>query len=170
MLLLAAGRRRLLQGVTRAAQRWPRAFGGRVIGVVETTLEGSRAVNSWNASAAVGLLTVLLPLLAASTNYLLFVAFRLTLPPVAALLLLISLQVANTIVSVPGNLGVFHYVTVLTLGAYSVDHDTALAYAIVLYIVALVPKILAGAVLLICAPRALTAGMFVWRQSGLAKE
>ncbi len=107
-----------------------------------------------------------MPLLAASTNYLLFVAFRLPLPLVAALLLLISLQVANTLVSVPGNLGVFHYVTVLTLGAYSVDHDAALAYAIVLYIVALVPKILAGTVLLVCAPREMTAGMFAWRKAG----
>jgi uncharacterized protein (TIRG00374 family) len=170
MLFLAAGRRRLLQAITRAAQRWPRAFGRRVIGLVETTLEGSRAVDSWKASAGVGLLTILVPLLAASTNYLLFIAFRLTLPPVAALLLLVSLQVANTIVSVPGNLGVFHYVTVLTLGAYAVDRDAALAYSIVLYIVALIPKILAGAVLLACAPRALTAGMFAWRHSGPAKE
>lgn len=67
-------------------------------------------------------------------------------------------------VSVPGNLGIFHFVAVLTLGAYSVDHDAALAYAIVLYIVALVPKILAGAVLLACAPRELTAGLFARRQ------
>jgi uncharacterized protein (TIRG00374 family) len=166
ILFLAATRRWLLQCVRRAAQRWPRAVGRRVIDLVETTLEGSRAVHSWKASAGVCLLTILVPLLAASTNYLLFVAFHLTLPVVAALLLLVSLQIANTIVSVPGNLGVFHYVTVLTLGAYSVDRDAALAYAIVLYLVALVPKILAGAVLLVCAPRELTWGMFAWWHSG----
>ena len=170
ILFLSAGRRWFLHGVTRVAQRWPRVVGRRAIDLVETTLEGSRAVHSWKASAGVGLLSILVPLLAASTNYLLFIAFRLPLPLVAALLLLVSLQVANTIVSVPGNLGVFHYVTVLTLGAYSVDHDAALAYAIVLYVVALVPKILAGAVLMACAPRELTAGMFAWRHSGPAKE
>jgi glycosyltransferase 2 family protein len=166
ILFLAASRRWLLQCATRAAQRWPRAVGRRVVDLVETTLEGSRALDSWNMSAAVGVLSILVPLLAASTNYLLFIAFHLTLPLLAALLLLVSLQVANTIVSVPGNLGVFHYVTVLTLGAYSVDHDAALAYAIVLYLVALVPKILAGGVLLVCAPRELTAGMFAWRKAG----
>jgi len=166
ILLLAANRGLLLQSTARAARRWPQGIGRRLIDFLQTTLEGSRALHSWKASAAVGLLSLLVPLLGASTNYLLFVAFHLTLPFVAALLLLISLQIANVIVSVPGNLGVFHYVTVLTLGAYSVDHDVALAYAIVLYIVALVPKILAGAVLLVCAPRELTAGMFAWRRAG----
>ena len=58
MLVLAASRRWLLQGATRVAQRWPRPIGGRVIGIVETILQGSRAVHSWKASAAVGLLTV----------------------------------------------------------------------------------------------------------------
>ena len=42
----------------------------------------------------------------------------------------------------------------------------ALAYAIVLYLVALVPKILTGAVLLISAPRELTAGLVAWRRAG----
>jgi uncharacterized protein (TIRG00374 family) len=166
MLFLTASRRWILQAATRAAQRWPQPVGRRMIDLVETILQGSRAVHSWKASAGVGLLTILVPLLAASTNYLLFAAFRLPLPPAAALLLLISLQVANTIVSVPGNIGVFHYVTVLTLGAYSVDHDAALAYAIVLYIVALVPKIFAGTVLLVCAPREMIAGLFAWRKAG----
>jgi uncharacterized protein (TIRG00374 family) len=166
IFLLASSRRWLLQSVTRAARQWPWAVGQRVIGLVETTLEGSRAVHSWKAGAAVCLLTIVIPLLSAGINYLLFLAFRLALPFVAAMLLVIALQIANTIVSVPGNLGVFHYVTVLTLGAYSVDHDTALAYAIVLYIVAIVPKILAGAVVLVRAPRALTAGMFAWRKAG----
>ncbi|MEO8260880.1 MAG: lysylphosphatidylglycerol synthase transmembrane domain-containing protein [Acidobacteriota bacterium] len=165
ILFLAAGRNWLLQSATRATRRWPQPVGRRVISFVDTILQGSRAVHSWKASTSIGLLTLLMPLLAAGTNYLLFVAFGLPLPPIAALLLLISVQVANTIVSVPGTIGVFHYVTVLTLGAYSVDHDAALAYAIVLYIVAFVPKILSGAVLLACAPRGMITGMFAWRKA-----
>lgn len=47
-------------------------------------------------------------LLAASTNYLLFVAFGFELPVIAALFLLVVLQVGNNAVSVPGNIGVFH--------------------------------------------------------------
>jgi uncharacterized protein (TIRG00374 family) len=166
ILFMAASRNWIVPCVTRVAQWLPEAVGRRLIYLIETTLEGSRAVHSWKASAGVGLLSILVPLLAASTNYLMFIAFNLKLPVVAALLLLVSLQVATAIVSVPGNLGIFHYVAVLTLGAYSVDRDAALAYAIVLYIVAFVPKILAGAVLLVCAPRELTAGMFAWRKAG----
>jgi uncharacterized membrane protein YbhN (UPF0104 family) len=87
-------------------------------------------------------------MLAASTNYLLFFAFDLRLPASAAVVLLIALQVGNAIVSVPGNLGVFQYVTVLTLGAYSIDRDLAFAYSVILYLVSLLPKVVVGAVLM----------------------
>jgi uncharacterized protein (TIRG00374 family) len=166
VLVLAARRRWIMQGVIRGAAWLPSTFGRRLVHLAETGLEGSRVVSSWKASAVAGLLSLLVLVLAASTNYLLFVAFHLKLPLVAALLLLVTLQVGNTVVSVPGNIGVFHYITVLTLSAYSVDHQFALAYAIVLYAIAHVPKVLAGAVLLVCAPRELTAGMFAWRHRG----
>jgi len=54
-------------------------------------------------------LSVVILLLSASTNYLLFRAFHLTVPPVAALLVLLVLQVGSAPVSTPGNLGVFQY-------------------------------------------------------------
>jgi uncharacterized membrane protein YbhN (UPF0104 family) len=92
-------------------------------------------------------------MLAASTNYLLFFAFGLTVPAAAAIVLVIALQAGNSIVSVPGNIGVFQYVTVLTLGAYSVDRDVAFAYAVVLHVIALMPKVIAGALLLALGPR-----------------
>ena len=62
--------------------------------------------------------------------------------------LLVVLSVGASAVSVPGNLGVFHYLTVLALAVFSVDRDTALAYAVALYVVALMPKIVLGAVVL----------------------
>ena len=48
----------------------------------------------------------------------------------------------------PGNVGVFHYLTVLVLSAFSVDRQVAVGYALVLYFVALVPKIILGAYIL----------------------
>ena len=91
-------------------------------------------------------------LLAASTNYLLFVAFGFELPALAALFLLVVLQVGNSAVSVPGNLGVFHYLTILALAAYGIDRERALAYAIVLYAVALLPKIALGVLIMTVGP------------------
>ena len=50
-------------------------------------------------------------------------AFGFKLPAIAALFLLVVLQVGNSAVSVPGNLGVFHYLTVLALAVYGIDRE-----------------------------------------------
>ena len=107
--------------------------------------------------AALALSAVIL-LLSVSTNYLLFLAFRLTVPPVAALLVLLVLQVGSAPVSTPGNLGVFQYLTVLALGVYSVDRTTAVAYSVVLYVIAYGPKLVLGAWLLVRVTRDATVG------------
>lgn len=100
------------------------------------------------AMALVWVVTALTVGLAASTNYFLFKAFGLELPFSAALLLLVVLQFGNAPVSTPGNLGVYHYLTVLVLSAFSVDRRVAVGYAVVLYAVALGPKILLGTVII----------------------
>jgi hypothetical protein len=104
-----------------------------------------RDVRTLTAIAALSVLTLLA---AATTNYLLFKAFHLELPSVAALLLLIVLQVGTAPVSTPGRLGVFQYLTVLALSVYSVDRTQAVAYSVLLYAVALLPKLLVGGVML----------------------
>ena len=96
--------------------------------------------------AIIALLTALLPVTAAATNLLVLRSFSLPVPAVTAFVLLVVLQVGTAVVSVPGNIGVFHYLTVVTLAAWDVPKETAVATAIVLHAVALGPKILLGAV------------------------
>jgi len=83
--------------------------------------------------------------LSVTTNYLLFRAFNLSVPFAAALLVLLSLQIISAPISTPGNLGVFQYVTVLVLGVYRIDHSVAVAYSVVLYLIAYGPKLVVGA-------------------------
>ncbi len=123
----------------------PRAW---LVEKVSQGQEGLGALREWRTSLLLWALSVGILLLSALTNYLLFLAFDLSLPPVAAVFLLVVLSVGASAVSVPGNLGVFHYLTVLALAVFSVDRDTALAYAVALYVVALMPKIVLGAVVL----------------------
>lgn len=93
--------------------------------------------------------SIVVVLLSASTNYLLFLAFDLPLPITAAVLLLAALQFGTAAIPfVPGNVGIFHYVTALVLAFYGVDPVAAAAYAVVLYLVALGPKLLAAGGLL----------------------
>ena len=95
--------------------------------------------------AKIAVLTAVIPITAAATNYLVFRSFDLPVPAVTALVLLVVLQVGTAVVSVPGNVGVFHYLTVVTLAAWDVPQPTAVAVAIVLHIVSLGPKVVLAA-------------------------
>ena len=121
-------------------ERWQQSANSGVRGFTDglTALRSSAA-----GLAAVGL-SIALVIVAAWTNHLLFLAFGLHLPPVAALLLLVVLQVGAVPPSLPGKIGIFNYLTVVTLSLFAVDRGTAVCYSVALYVVALLPKILLG--------------------------
>jgi glycosyltransferase 2 family protein len=77
-------------------------------------------------------------------NYLLFHAFRLTLPISAALFLLLVLQVGISVPSIPGKLGVFQYLTILALVPFGIDRGMGLSYSLVLYLVVFGPHLVFG--------------------------
>lgn len=130
------------------AHRLPAWLGQRLERYGHQALDGLSALQDGWAQAGAWALSLVILILSASTNYCLFLAFHLPLSPVAALFLLVVLQVGNAPPSLPGKLGVFHYLTVLALSYFSVDQNAALSYAFVLYAVAILPKIVLGAALL----------------------
>ena len=90
-------------------------------------------------------------ILGAFTNYLVFLALELALPFWASLLLLVVLQVGTAVPSSPGRIGVFQYLAILTLSIFAVNKDLALGYSIILYLVVYVPILLIG-------------GYYLWRE------
>jgi uncharacterized membrane protein YbhN (UPF0104 family) len=147
-MALSVGGRRVLNGLNRIAHRLPTWLGSRLERFGHQALDGLSALRDWRAQVGAWGLSLIVLLLSASTNYLLFLAFRLSLPPGAALFLLLVLQVGNAPPSLPGKLGVFHYLTVLALSAFAIEQSVALSYAFTLYAVAILPKIVLGAILL----------------------
>jgi uncharacterized protein (TIRG00374 family) len=95
--------------------------------------------------AAVAVLSALIPVTAAFTNYLVLKSFDLPVPAIAAFVLLVTLQFGTAVVSVPGNVGVFHYLTVVTLATWQVPQPAAVATSIVLHLVSLGPKLILAA-------------------------
>jgi uncharacterized protein (TIRG00374 family) len=138
----------LLAWVERQLQRLPGAWGVRLTGHTRSILDGFSSVRYPWISFYVWSLSFLMMVVAAATNYILFIALDLRLPPIAALFLLVVLQIGIAPPSLPGKIGVFHYLVVLGLSVYSVDKSVALSYAIVLYVVAFLPKIVIGAIIL----------------------
>lgn len=103
-------------------------------------------------------LTLCIMASSASTNALVFKAFGLTVALIAALSMLVVLQLGTAVVSVPGNVGVFHFLTVWTLAQWEAPSSTARAVAVVLHLVSLRPKVLLAAPALIWLPARGAAG------------
>jgi uncharacterized protein (TIRG00374 family) len=81
-------------------------------------------------------------------NYTVFMALGLPLPFAAAPFLLIVLEVGIAVPSIPGKLGIFHYLCTLALGVFGLEKGAALSYAVLLYFVVFVPPSLLGALFL----------------------
>jgi uncharacterized protein (TIRG00374 family) len=88
--------------------------------------------------------TLLIVILGASTNYLIFLAFDLPLSFLPALFLLVVLMAGVSVPSVPGRFGVFHYLTVISLALFGVSKDLALVCGIVLHLITYLPTVLVG--------------------------
>ena len=83
------------------------------------------------------------------TNMLVILALRISLKGVqevflAALLVLMGLMLGISIPSVPGRVGIFEYVCVLSLAVFGIPQAAALTYGILLHAVVLLPSTLAG--------------------------
>jgi len=89
-------------------------------------------------------ISLLVWIVSAFTNYLVFLALGLTLPFWSSLLLLAVLQVGASVPSSPGRVGVFQYLVILTLSVVAVDKNVALGYSIVLYLVVYIPIVIIG--------------------------
>ena len=82
--------------------------------------------------------------LGTSTNYLVLAAMGLSLPAWAPLFLLVVLLVGVAVPSSPGQIGVFHYLTVLALSVFGVPKEVALGCGVVLHLIVYVPTVLIG--------------------------
>jgi uncharacterized protein (TIRG00374 family) len=107
---------------------------------------GWRALMHGPRAAAILALTAVVFVSSAATNYFVFQAFALPVRFFAAFVLLAVLQVGTAVVSVPGNVGIFQYLTMLVLASWGVSSSTALAVALVLHIVSLGPRVALGAI------------------------
>ena len=125
--------------------------GARSGGLIDRMLSQARlALSSLEALrrpprlAGLVVLTALIWILAWWTNQLAFQALGMELPPEAALLVLVVLQVGVSLPSLPGRVGVFEYACILALQSYGIDPATALSYGILLHIMVYIPVIAGG--------------------------
>jgi uncharacterized protein (TIRG00374 family) len=141
---------RLLEKLYPLFRRWP--IGERLAHLGRSGMNGLQAFRSNRASISAWLWSVLAYMLAVSTNYVLFAAMDIQLPAYVGLLLLVVIYLGAAPPSLPGKVGIFHGITVLTLTAFGVSASTALAYGAVLHLLIYVPPTLLGLSVLASQP------------------
>jgi glycosyltransferase 2 family protein len=82
-------------------------------------------------------------------NQLVLLAFGIHLPLTASLLVLVVLQAGISIPSIPGRIGVFEYICVLTLGVFGISQSAAFSYGVLLHSLVFIPPTLLGLFFLI---------------------
>jgi hypothetical protein len=88
--------------------------------------------------------TFLVWVTAIATNQLVLLAFGIHLSILASCLLVAILLIGVSIPALPGGIGIFEYLCVLALGMFAVTPEVALAYALILHFMILLPMILVG--------------------------
>lgn len=128
---------------------WLSTRGGRLGGwTAHVVTDVSNGLEAWRSAGHAGTVlawTILIFVLAAAGNQLMLRAFDLHLPLSAGFAILVVLQAGSVPPSLPGRLGIYNYLTVLTLSLYGVGRTEAATYSIALYFVAYVPKVVLGA-------------------------
>lgn len=153
--------------VTRIMRLLP-SFPGktRVERWVEALCVGMRGLRGARSQLALALLTATIWLVSVLTFYLTMLAFHIPAPIWASALGLAVTNLGMVVPSSPGYIGVFHYLVVLTLGAYGVEKELALGFSVVVHLVGLLPVSIFGAYSLWrCG-----LGLMDWRGAGRSTE
>jgi uncharacterized protein (TIRG00374 family) len=130
--------------------RWGRYIPGKmqpfILTQVRIGLSSLDVLRRQSEMFRLAIVTAVIWIIAVLTNHLVLQSLGLDLPMTASLLILIAMQVSIFIPSVPGRIGVFEYICILSLGVFGVSQTLALSYGILLHLVVYIPTIILGLV------------------------
>jgi hypothetical protein len=129
------------------AGRWMQAVLGRwprLLGAARSALAALDVWRDWRNMLVLAGWSLLIWAMTAFLNQLLLWCLGINVPLVAPLLLLVVLQIGVRVPSSPGSIGVFHYLSVVTLGLFGVERELALSYGVLLHLVTYLPPSLLG--------------------------
>jgi uncharacterized protein (TIRG00374 family) len=163
--LLSAGLLLGLGLVVGVGLRWREAFlgwlsertTGWLLRVSRALLDGLDALRSFRAGWRLWALSIVYWAAVMAVIGLVMRSVGLHVPLGALLALLFVLQIGVRLPSLPGNVGIFEYLGVVTLSAFGVDKTSALGAMLVLHVVMYLPPSLVG------------VGYLIWTSTGLGQ-
>jgi len=144
LILLASQRERIVELLESWIRRYPPLS---VLRPAERLVEASTemsALRHVGVQAQLWGWSVVIWMLAASTNVLTLWAVGLKLSPLASALLLVVLTTGAILPTSPLQIGVFHYLCLITLAVFGVEQSLALTYAFLLHLVVYGPILALG--------------------------
>ena len=157
---LDEGPSRRVEGLAAPEKAKPRQWLDRMVGLLPERWRVSLAQGLVRATDGLSLLrqpavlcsalvsSVLIWTVAAFTNYLVIRALGIDLPQrtlvVASALVLAAVHAGVVLSPTPGQVGVFHYLCILSLSLFGIDQSLALSYGLLLHLIVYVPIALLG--------------------------
>ncbi len=146
VFFLLAWKQRFFVGLfERLAHLAPEAWRGWLIRQAERGLASLSVLTSPRILLELMFWSALVWALGFVTNLFVFWALGLSITPWAGVFLLAVLQVGVAVPSSPGRIGVFHYLTILSLGVFGIARELGLGVGVVLHLIVYVPLTLLGA-------------------------
>ena len=144
LVLVVYRRAALLNWFERNSRRLPAALQVLTRPALAAGLSSLDVLTSGRELAGLLALTGMIWLTALVTNQLVLWALGLWLPWTAALLLLLALQAGISLPALPGKVGVFEFVCILSLAVFGIERVQALSYGILLHVVVYLPVLVGG--------------------------
>lgn len=128
----------------RVAGWLPRSWERRITGFLTDLRASFRRIKDQRVRRLLWLISLLVWLTGSLTNYLMLRAFDFTVPPLAAVFLLVVLMSGIVVPTLPGNIGVFPYLSMLVLSLFGVSRASGLAFGFLLHLVVYIPLLVLG--------------------------
>lgn len=128
------------------AARLPARLGPRIQQTTEHALEGLAPLSNPPIALRLGLWSLASWGVNSVTIYFMLRAFNLTVPPMAAVVLIVATNLGMAVPSAPGYIGTFELVVVSVLKVLGIPETDAQTFALVYHFVGLVPVALVGIV------------------------
>jgi len=115
-------------------------------GVLEKLQKGFEAINNIKTSSIATILSLLGWIVQVLMIHFVILSFGIHISPLAALMTLLSVNIAIMIPAAPGSLGTFELAVVLALGFFYIEKSLALSIALTYHFIQLIPVTIAGAI------------------------
>ena len=149
LYLIAFQAKLIIRLVSWVAGFFPEKIGRWLIKLVAAGLEGLAALRDRRAAAELIIASALIAFLSVLTPYILFLAFGLPLGLAAAAALNLAILIGSLPSSAPANIGVFEFLTVVTLQQLGLANNSVLvSFAFVFHLIVIGPVLILGSIIL----------------------